>query len=233
MNGPRYILFLGTVCALLLAACGAVPPAAAPPTSAPASPPTATPRPGEVNNGQVLGLGPEFAFICRKCVNEHFPAAGLEYAAGLQELKNEAYPKGIIPWFHFQTQGFFGFGNGGTQQPADPANPQMVYGSSVVLSGAEDRSTFDALYITDFATKIGSSMPEGSPGASEIKDVAVGDMSAGATAEATVNGSSWRLNAVSFRQGDVGAFVFTLYPAAANAPADIVKVAQLYAESLK
>ncbi|MFH1184922.1 MAG: hypothetical protein V1755_07770 [Chloroflexota bacterium] len=216
MRNPSTRLFsVAFLTVALLTSC-------APSTSAPL--PTPTPLPGEINNPAVLGLGAEFVPICRQCLNKVFPS-DLAYAAGMKELRNSQYPDGLIPWFRFQIKKFFAFANGD--------NTRFVEGNTVFLTDPKDQAVFDDLFIAKFYANWNQSVQQWTPDAAEIKDVTVGDKSVGATAELTVDGFAWRLSAVSFRAGDVGAFVFTLYPAAADAPGDIVKIARMYADSIK
>ena len=214
---------------LALAGCGGASgnPAAVAPEQLPTLPPfssTSAQLPGAVSSGDELGLGPTFLSICRCDLAKKLPA-GLEYAAGVKELRDATYPTALIPWFRFPVNGNFAFVNGD--------NTQFVAGGSVVLKDRERQTQFDAVFVKEFPANWKLSLPELTPDAAQIEDVSVGDTSVGVTANPTIDGSAWRLNAVSFRDGDAGGFVFTVYPATAEGPGDIVKIAQLYAESIK
>ena len=210
---------------LALAGCAGAreQPAALVPTQLPTLPPfssTSAQLPGAISGGDELGLGSEFRWICRCDLAKNFPSE-LEYAAGIKELRTTAHPAGLIPWFRFPGNGNFAFVN--------LDNTQFVHGASVVLKDLERQDQFDAVFVEEFLAAWKLGMLELAPDAVEIGDVSVGDKSVGVTATPMIDGSSWRLNAVSFRKGGVGAFVFELYPAQADGPGDIVKIAQTYA----
>jgi hypothetical protein len=213
---------------LALAGCAGAPeePAAVVPTQLPTLPPfssTSAQLPGAVSSGEELGLGPEFIWICRCDLAKNFPP-DLEYAAGIKELRTAEHPAGLIPWFRFPGNGSFTF--------ASVDNTQFVHGASVVLKDLERQDQFDAVFVADFPAAWKLGMLELTPDVVEIMDVSVGDASVGVTANPMIDGFAWRLTAVSFRIGGVGAFVFTLHPSEVDGPGDIVEIAQMYADSM-
>ena len=223
MKSHRSKQSLAVLILLLLTACATVPPTTPSPLPT-LAPFTHTWRPGDITSGDQLGLGPELAQICKDCLRTYFPA-DLDYAAGLKELRNSTYPDGLIPWFKYPPQGNYAFVNA--------EHTEFVEGFTVALKDAERQSAFDDLFVARFFPLMHQTLLEWSPESLELKDVTVGDKSSGIVAQPTVSGFAWRLEAVSFRVGDLGAFVFSLYPAGADAPNDIAKIAQLYADSLK
>jgi len=225
MNSHRSKQSLAVLIVLLLTACATVPRTAVAPTTIPTPFPFPTRSALAFSYGTELGLGYEFQKIWRGYdLTARFPAA-LVYAAGIKEFRDSTYPDALIPWFRFPAKNNFAFGTSD--------NTQFVEGSSVLLKDAESQETFDDLFIAQLLPLEQKSVSEWTSDVAPIQDVAVGDKSSGIVAQPTVDGFAWRLEAVSFRLGDIGAFVFTLYPAAATAPADVVKLAQVYADSLK
>jgi hypothetical protein len=200
--------------------------ATAAPTSSPTPTlaPTPTSAPGEISSATQLGLAADFVPISSDDLTLKYPPK-LVFAGGIKEQKDQIYPLGLIPWFQFPLKARFGFTNND--------NTQFVYGYTVVLATSKDQASFDALFVSEFFAKMRISVLQWTPNAAKIKNVAVGDKSVGVTSSPNVDGSAWNLNVVSFRLGDTGAFVFTLYPASASAPIDIVKLAQVYAGALK
>jgi hypothetical protein len=236
------LLFATLTLCIALTACGpaAAGPSGAAPTEAPTSPPppaaaatstvaptavpTPTSAPGEISSADQLGLPAGFVPISSDDLALKYPAK-LVYSGGIKVEKDQFFPQGLIPWSQFPKQAGFAFTNSD--------NTQFVHGFTVALAGPKDQSSFDALFVSEFFAKMRLSVLRWTPNAAKIKGVAVGDKSVGVTSSPKIDGAAWTLNVVSFRVGDTGAFVFTLYPAAATAPIDIVKLAEMYASTLK
>jgi hypothetical protein len=222
MTSRRSPHFLGVLVLVLLTACSVMAPAT--PTPLPTLALfTHTWRPGDIASSDQLGPGPELAQICRDCLRTYFPA-DLDYAAGLKELRNSTYPDGLIPWFKYPPQGNYAFVNA--------EHTEFVEGFTVALKDDERQAEFDDLFVSQFLGRMQETLASLAPDTSAIAAVAVGDKSVGVTSDPTANGTAWRLNVVSFREGAVGAFVFCLHPAAGPPPNDVVKMAELYAASL-
>jgi len=226
---------LAAVCGLLLTACGTLKGALQlghPLQASVSELRTSTPPGQAVSNGEELGLGPEFTPVCRNCLGNFVPF-DLYDAGGLKELRHSPYESGLIPWFRFPVKCFFAFTNAAPPLYLKDNHLQLVYGFSVALDRPEDQTSFDDLFISEFPALEQQTLMEWTSDASPIQGVAVGDRSAGVAAKPVVNGFAWSLNAVSFRVGDIGGFVFALHPAAMGASNDIAQIAQLYADHLK
>ena len=228
------LCFAVSSCATAASSPSPMPPTEAPtalpqPTEAPTatatSVPTPTSAPGEISNGDQVGLGPEFVTVSKDELASKFPPK-LLIAGGLMEApKSDPFYSVTMHWLEFPAKASFSFVN------AD--NTEFVYGYTVTLAEAKDQTKFDSSYVDEFYAKERLGVLPYTQDAAKIKDVAVGDKSAGVTASPKVEGFAWHLNVISFRVGDTGAFVFTLYPADKDSPVDIVKLAQSYAATLK
>ncbi len=186
--------------------------------------PTPTSAPGTFSSAAELGLPPEFASIPKDDLAAKVPPKLLA-AAGLKEDEADPYyAVDQVHWFQFPVKASFGFVNGD--------NTQFVYGYTVALTDPKDQSGFDSAFVAEFFAKMRLSVLPWTPNAAKIKDLSIGDKSSGVTAQPKIDGFVWSLNAISFRVGDTGAVVFTLYPGSASAPIDIVKLAQAYQENL-
>ena len=237
------------VCVLGIPSCGAPAaapsPTAAPPTVpatsapqptvaptatvAPTIAPTPTSAPGVISSGDQLGLAAEFVPISKDDLAQKIPPE-LAPAAGISEPSKQSSisqtcPGCVIHWFQFPVKASFAFVN------ADAT--KFVYGYTEDLSGPKDQSTFDTFFVDNFFANMRLNVLQYTQDAKKIKDLSVGDKSSGVTARPAPHGVAWQLNVVSFRVGSTGAFVFTLYPGAADPPIDIVKLAQAYAATLK
>jgi hypothetical protein len=235
MKRRRSDRVLAAVFGLLLTACGSVQGALeiGHPTQSPISElRTSTPPGAAVSSGEELGLAPTFTPVCRNCLG-YFVPPDLYDAMGLKELRSSPYVSGLIPWFRFPVKCFFAFTNAVPPLYLKDNNLQLVYGFSVALDGPQDEKSFDELFIAEFPALEQQTLTAWSSDATPIQGLAVGDSSVGVAARPTVNGYVWALNAVSFRVGQSGGFVFTLYPARARAPEDILRIARLYARHLK
>jgi hypothetical protein len=191
-----------------------------------------TPPGQPIRTGGELGLGKGFMPVCRDCLG-YFVPPDLYSAAGLKELRKSPYVSGLIPWFRFPMKCFFAFTNAVPPLYLKDQDLQVIYGFSVALHSPEDQKDFDDVFITEFPALERQSLLSWTSSATVISGVTVGDQSVRVAANASLNGYEWRLQAISFRQGDVGGFVFTLSPAAAKAPQDILQIAQLYAKHLR
>ena len=195
------------------------------PTVVPTLAPTPTSAPGMISSPDQLGLPAGFVAIAKDDLASKVPA-GLLMAAGFKEDKTDPYfATDQLAWFQFPVKASFGFVN------AD--NTQFVYGYTVDLSGPKDAVTFDARDGEEIVIKTQIALFQATKDVVRIKEVAVGDKTFGVTAKPIIKHFNWVLNIVSFRLGTTGAFVFTLYPTSATAPIDIVKLAQIYAGTLK
>lgn len=220
-------------CATPAASSTSLPPTEAPttlpPTEAPTatatSEPTPTSAPGEIGSGNQIGLGADFVAVPKDDLAGKMPPE-LLIAGGLKEWP-KSYPYySVTPhWLEFPAKASFAFAN------AD--STEFVYGYTVALPDAKDQTRFDSSFVDEFYAKERLEVLIYTQDSARIKDLAVGDKSSGMTAKPVVHGFAWRFNMISFRVGSTGAFVFTLYPASADAPIDIVKLAQTYASTLK
>jgi hypothetical protein len=194
-------------------------------TVAPTAVPTPTSAPGVLSSPDELGLPTGFVAVAKDDLASKVPA-GLLTAAGFKEDKTDPYfATDQLAWFQFPVKASFGFVNSD--------NTQFVYGYTVDLSGPKDAVTFDARDGEEIVIKTQVALFFATKNVVRIKDVAVGDKAFGVTAKPIIKHFAWVLNIVPFRLGTTGAFVFTLYPASATAPIDIVKLAQAYAGTLK
>jgi len=235
------ILVISLIGCFALAGCSSVPTTTAMvPTEAPTSAPSPTEvptatvaptavqlptsAPGVISSPDQLGLAADFVPISFDDLALKYPPK-LLFAGGIKEEKDQFYPLGLIPWFQFPLKARFAFTNSD--------NTQFVHGFTVALANPKDQSSFDALFVSEFFAKMRLSVLRWTPNAAKIKGVAVGDKSVGVTSSPKIDNTAWTLNVVSFRVGDTGAFVFTLYPASATTPIDIVKLAETYAGTLK
>jgi hypothetical protein len=178
-----------------------------------------------ISSPDEVGLPAGFAAVPKDELAAKVPPELLT-AAGFKEDKTDPYfSTDQLAWFQFPVKASFGFAN------AD--GTQFVYGYTVDLSGPKDAVTFDARDGEELVIKTQVALFHATKDVKRIKDVAVGDKAFGVTAKPIVKHFAWVLNVVPFRLGTTGAFVFTLYPASAEPPIDIVKLARAYADTLK
>jgi hypothetical protein len=240
----RLLDVIAVISCIVLAGCAA--PAAAPtplpPTEAPTAPPptpapsattaptatavpTPTSAPGVISSPDQLGLPSGFVAVPKDDLAAKLPPELLTAAGFKEDRKDPYFATDQLAWFQFPVKASFGFAN------AD--NTQFVYGYAVDLSGPQDAVTFDARDGEELVIKTSVSLFHATKDVVRIKNVAVGDKAYGVTAKPIIRDFPWVLNIVPFRLGTSGAFVFTLYPASVEAPIDVVKLAEVYAGTLK
>ena len=177
-------------------------------TAAPTIAPTPTSAPGIISSAEQLGLPAGFVAVPKDDLAQKVPPELLR-AAGLKEDKTDPYfSTDQVAWFQFPVKASFAFANGD--------NTQFVYGYTVDLSGPKDAVTFDARNGEELVIKTGVSLFFATKDIVRLKNLEVGDKAFGVTAKPIVKDFAWRLNVVTFRLDGTGAFVFTLYPAAAD-----------------
>ncbi len=206
-------------------AATAIPPPTAIPTetTVPPAVPTLTPRPGEFDNASQLGLSSDFVKVPKDDIAQKLPPA-LLMAFGFKEDHTDPYfDTDQVAWFQYPVKSSFGFANGD--------NTKFVYGYTVNLFNPSDQTAFDVRDGEELMIKMHIALLQYTQDGKKIKDLNVGDKSTGITATLSPHGVHWAFNLVTFRVGGTGAFVFTLYQG--DAPIDIVKLAQLYADTLK
>ena len=202
----------------------ALPPTAAPTaTTAPTALPTPTSAPGEISSAEQLGLAADFVALPKDEVIRKVPTELLISRVLIEDPKNYFHNSTAINWLEFPVKASFAF--------AKADSTEFVYGYTVNLSDSKDQAKFDSVFVQQLYTIVKHSLTYIKDSA-PIKDLAVGDKSGGITTKLGL-GNGWRYNVISFRVGSTGAFVFTIYPADAAAPIDIVKLAEIYAGTLK
>jgi hypothetical protein len=236
----RICVIAGLVVCLALTACGSAPanptpaapaelPTSAPQqtvapsaTVAPTTAPTPTSAPGVISSADQLGLAADFVALPKDDVILKVPPELLVTRVLIEDPKNPFHNITAVNWLQFPVKASFAF--------AKADNKEFVYGYTVTLSDSKDQATFDSTFVEQLYA-IEKHTLIYTQDSAPLKDVAVGDKSGGLTTK--LLSGSWGYNVVSFRVGSTGAFVFTIYPGDAQAPIDVVKLAQACAATLK